>query len=1264
MMIRVLAALFLTGVLTVKSVALEISDLNPLHMPEAGSYQLRVLSPTVLELTLITSKLPDPDPVEVWDFVGDDAQPKLPDPSEFQATANGQPIAISQVGFKRRPLYAPLSRRDLRIANDLYLMLGEPIADGANVEVRNPGRTLWTPEDVSYRAVADPLRFNPAIHVNQAGYMPEASKKAMVGYYLGSLGEMTISSELFRVTDNTGKEVYSGSLTRRPDIGYVYSPLPYQKVYEADFSSFAVPGEYRLKIEGMGASHSFVIHHGVAAAFARAYALGFYHQRCGAANELPFTRHVHAPCHTSPAEIPTMEFKRVNELLEGLTSDYANNPRHTAPRLRDVDSSLYPFVQEGKIDVTGGHHDAGDYSKYTINSAALIHHLIFAADVFPGAAALDNLGLPESGDGQSDLLQLARWEADFLSKMQDADGGFYFLVYPRDRQYEHDVLPDRGDPQVVFPKTTAATAAAVAALAEAGSSPAFRKAFPAEAEAYMQCATKGWAFLMDALDRFGKDGAYQKITHYGNEFMHDDELAWAAAAMFAATGDESIHELLRNWYDPTDPITYRWGWWRLFEGFGCAARTYAFAGRTARRSSAELDAAYLLKCETEIIAAGSDSARFARQTAYGSSFPDITKRHRTAGWFFSSERAFDIAVALQLTGDESSWPEIISNFNYEGGCNPVNMSYITGLGWKRQYELAHQYAQNDRRVLPPSGLPIGNIQAGFMYLDLYGTELGRLCFPPDWSAEAPYPFYDRWGDSYNTTTEFVVPDLSRSLATAALWMARSAFAGEPSRVKTGQITGVPDVLPPGLPAVATMEIPGEDLKDALIVWEARDHQPAFGHAFTFAPKTQGDQWIEAEAVLPDGQRFFAMASFTSPNEFQSSPLPLTDDIAALFHLDESLVSAGANGWTLQLLGNARLDTGNVSWMSEPSGAALRFFDLGDKAVLSFPSSELFTAGDTVEITLEAMVYVNAYRGYNRGHARLLSLVKGWNASLEWREDMYAGPMISGGTHLGLLGPAITSAMPSQQWHHLSISINRDGYFVQVNGQAIASVQSNELNNWGNGTASLELGNFDGWIDEIAIRTRGPNLPPDIALVAPADGAQYASPAAIGIEAAASDPDGEVVRVEFFVNSVKLSETSSSPFVAFWENVPNGTYVLTAKALDNMGVSSSSAPVEITVLDIPPAVIPADPSHLSAQGISATEISLQWRDNADNETSYLLERSSNGKTFELIATLPANSTDYTDTGLTRNTRYYYRVAALNDAGRSGYSNTANGRTKPK
>src|SRR5439155_9809870 len=125
------------------------------------------------------------------------------------------------------------------------------------------------------------------------------------------------------------------------------------------------------------------------------------------------------PCHTAPAEVPAMALARVQQELAEASRDSKNNPRHTAPQLKDVASSLYPFVRTGRVDVSGGHHDAGDYSKYTINSALLIHYLVFAADALDGVGDLDNLGLPESGDGKSDFLQLAKWEADFLAKLQD-----------------------------------------------------------------------------------------------------------------------------------------------------------------------------------------------------------------------------------------------------------------------------------------------------------------------------------------------------------------------------------------------------------------------------------------------------------------------------------------------------------------------------------------------------------------------------------------------------------------------------------------------------------------------------------------------------------------------------------------------------------------------------------------------------------------------------------------------------------------------------
>ena len=36
------------------------------------------------------------------------------------------------------------------------------------------------------------------------------------------------------------------------------------------------------------------------------------------------------------------------------TGDEKTNPRHTAPQLKDEASQLYPFVNKGKVDVSGG----------------------------------------------------------------------------------------------------------------------------------------------------------------------------------------------------------------------------------------------------------------------------------------------------------------------------------------------------------------------------------------------------------------------------------------------------------------------------------------------------------------------------------------------------------------------------------------------------------------------------------------------------------------------------------------------------------------------------------------------------------------------------------------------------------------------------------------------------------------------------------------------------------------------------------------------
>lgn len=845
-------------------------DYTTLAIPPVGANALCIVTPSLVELRLINTKAANQTTVSQWDFVDSNFQLAAPPASAFAVTVNGQPVAVTSVGFRRRPLYAPFEMYDLRIENSLYLQLATPIADGQTVEVKNPSGALWG-ATTQFITTADPLRYNPAIHVNQEGYMPGYSKKAMIGQYLGSLGELNFSTSAgFKLVDaRTGATVYQGALTPRPDAGWGYAPMPYQNVYEADFTAFNTPGQYRLMVPGLGASLSFVIDAGIAMNFARAYELGLYHQRCGTNTAMPHTRFNHDPCHIAPASVPTPAssygFTWTTISNYGLMH-HPDNPPQSAPTM-NANSQLFPFVRQGAVDVSGGHHDAGDYSKYTCNSANLIHYLIFAVDSLAGVADLDNLGIPESGDGISDVLQEAKWEADYIAKLQDSDGGFYFLTYPVNREYEGWVTPENGDPQVVWPKTTSVTAAAVAALAQCASSPAFKRAYPQVAAQYLQKAQLGWQFLLNAISRYGKTGAYQRITHYGDVFTDQDELAWAACEMYLATGDQSIHQTLLSWFNPSDPATIQYGWRHLTECYGHATRSYAFAARSGRLAAGALDDTFRSKCETEILAAGDDNLRWSQMSAYGTSFPEPTKRVKAAGWYFSTDQAFDVAVAYQLNAKLDYMTAMLANMNYEGGCNPVNVAYVTGMGWKRQCDIVSQWHSVTPTRLPPSGIPVGNVTAIFPYTLTYGSTLNSLCYPSDSAATAPYPFYDRWGDSWNVMAEMVVLNQARSLATLSFLAAQTSLKTQAWRSVQGQISAPATAVAVGTPATLTLQAPGIDLSNARVTWEASDQPPTFASQLIFTPKNNGAQWVEAEAHLPDGRRVFAKAAFNanSPN---------------------------------------------------------------------------------------------------------------------------------------------------------------------------------------------------------------------------------------------------------------------------------------------------------------------------------------------------------------------------------------------------------------
>jgi hypothetical protein len=91
-----------------------------------------------------------------------------------------------------------------------------------------------------------------------------------------------------------------------------------------------------------------------------------------------------------------------------------------------------------------------------------------------------------------------------------------------------------------------------------------------------------------------------------------------------------------------------------------------------------------------------------------------------------------------------------------------------------------------------------------------------------------------------------------------------------------------------------------------------------------------------------------------------------------------------------------------------------------------------------------------------------------------------------------------------------------------------------------------------------------NQAPSVSITAPATGATLAAPASITVSAAASDPESQLTKVEFYNGSTLLGTDTTAPYTINWPSVPAGTYPLTAIAYDAGGLATRSSAVTVTV----------------------------------------------------------------------------------------------------
>jgi chitinase len=185
--------------------------------------------------------------------------------------------------------------------------------------------------------------------------------------------------------------------------------------------------------------------------------------------------------------------------------------------------------------------------------------------------------------------------------------------------------------------------------------------------------------------------------------------------------------------------------------------------------------------------------------------------------------------------------------------------------------------------------------------------------------------------------------------------------------------------------------------------------------------------------------------------------------------------------------------------------------------------------------------------------------------------------------------------------------------------------------------------------------RPANLAPTASIGAPGNGAKFASGSTITIAANASDADGSVARVDFYVDGVRLGRDTTAPYSLAWSNATTGTHALKVVATDNRKAAGTSATVSISVVATADTIAPGVPGGLASNAQSEASISLHWNASSDNVGGSGIAGYDVYRNSALVGSTTATS--YTDSGLAAGRGYSYAVRARDVAGNASAQSAA-------
>ncbi len=526
------------------------------------------------------------------------------------------------------------------------------------------------------------------VRVNQVGYLSGGPKHATVV-------TDAVEPKTWKLVDSAGDMLATGATVPRG-----LDPSANMSVQTIDFTSAAegIDGtEMRLQVDD-AVSAPFDIRDDLYSGLARDSMAFFYANRSGV------------------------------EIADAVLPGYGRRAGHVGidPNRGDVSVSCLPESDPGQqlydspwtcgatFDVSGGWYDAGDQGKYMVSAAVAVAQMMMAFERDPTRYADGSLAVPVDSRDAPDALDEARWELEWMQRMQVPTGNEYGgMAFHKVANVDWQPLAvDPADDdllRVLHRPSTAATLSLAAATAQGAR--VFRPYDERFADSLLQTARSAYDAAIETPDLMAPAEDPQVDPNPGSGAFDDsemtDEFYWAAIELYLATGELHYKSAVSN--SPHHASGSEDEETRIFPDRGFGWGEVAALGRlelaTAPSEFPEREAA-----TRSVVAAADRYLDQQQHTMFGQPYMIPQGGYE---WGSNSQVLNNVQVlgtAYDLTGDRAYGDAAVQGLDYVLGRNALNRSYVTGYGERySRNQHSHLYAHDIDPTLPepPAGTMAG-----------------------------------------------------------------------------------------------------------------------------------------------------------------------------------------------------------------------------------------------------------------------------------------------------------------------------------------------------------------------------------------------------------------------------------------------------------------------------------------------------------------------------------------------------------------------------